>query len=246
MMGSMAWHLDELRICDGGDIASDSMETAQDALAKAVEKIISAGSIPIVLGGGHDLAYGHFKGVYNSCKSKASVSQKIGIVNFDAHFDLRPVIKNGNSGTPFYQIAQLCQEQNSKFDYLALGIQKAANTKGLFDKANELKVNYVLSEQINFHNKKELEYRLNEFIAAMDHIYLSIDLDGFSSAFAPGVSAPSPLGFAPDIIWFLMSIIAKSKKLVSVEIVELNPMYDIDNSTSRLAARLIHHLLSQL
>ena len=78
-----------------------------------------------------------------------------------------------------------------------------------------------------------------------DLIYLSIDLDGFASAYAPGVSAPSPMGFQPDVALKVINYLVQSQKLVSTDLVELNPKYDLDNATARLAARLIYEVLEE-
>jgi len=80
----------------------------------------------------------------------------------------------------------------------------------------------------------------------IDLVYLSMDLDGFCSSIAPGVSAPSPLGFQPDVALKTIAFLAQSQKLVSVDIVELNPCYDHDNATARLAARLIYQVIEEL
>ena len=73
---------------------------------------------------------------------------------------------------------------------------------------------------------------------------MSIDLDGFSSAYAPGVSAPSPLGFAPHFVYKILSFIFASKKVISCDLAELNPTLDQDNITSNLAAKLVDHISS--
>ena len=68
-------------------------------------------------------------------------------------------------------------------------------------------------------------------------------MDGFSSAFAPGVSAPSPMGFSPQIAFRVFELIAKSKKLIAMDVVELNPRFDQDQATARLAARCVEYVL---
>jgi len=85
--------------------------------------------------------------------------------------------------------------------------------------------------------------QLNTFLKKVDSIYVTIDLDGFSSAYAPGVSAPSPMGFTPDIALECLHAIIKSGKLISLDIAEMNPKYDIDNQTAKLAAALLHTTL---
>ncbi|MBO6533556.1 MAG: arginase family protein, partial [Muricauda sp.] len=87
-------------VCEG-----DDMESAQEKLAEAVSVLLEKKQFPIILGGGHDMAYGHYNGIKNYLDSKKE-RQTIGVVNFDAHFDLRKNTEQNNSGTPFYQIAK--------------------------------------------------------------------------------------------------------------------------------------------
>ena len=70
-------------ICDEGD-----MEAAQNQLTEAVNLLLERKQFPIVLGGGHDMAYGHYNGIKKYLNAKKE-GQTIGIINFDAHFDLR-------------------------------------------------------------------------------------------------------------------------------------------------------------
>jgi len=78
---------DNVGLYDGGDIHSrdGDLEGAQRALAEAVERVLSFGLFPVVLGGGHDLAFGHYLGISHQLPSE----KRLGIVNFDAHLDLR-------------------------------------------------------------------------------------------------------------------------------------------------------------
>ena len=73
----------------------------------------------------------------------------------------------------------------------------------------------------------------------VDCIYLTIDLDGFSSAYCPGVSAPSPIGFQPKFALELINHIFNSRKVISCDIAEMNPVYDKNQITALLAADLI-------
>ncbi|MBT8321916.1 MAG: arginase family protein, partial [Eudoraea sp.] len=76
-----------------------------------------------------------------------------------------------------------------------------------------------------------------------DRVYLTIDLDGFSSAYAPGVSAASPFGFDTQIALWTLQIIIASGKLISMDLAEMNPVYDQDRKTAKLAAGILHHVL---
>lgn len=223
------------KIADVGDIVcvDEHLEACQTAYAEIITKLIKNNVLPIGLGGGHDIAYATFKGIYNSLENK---NTSVGILNFDAHFDLRPVETQPNSGTPFNQIINECKNGELTVNYFPIGIQPQANTPSLFTIANDENVTFIDHLHCNFETIKE---QLTAFIKNNDHIYITIDMDGFSSAYASGVSAPSPLGFSPNFVIKTLEYLLKSNKVIACDIAELNPKYDIDNQTATLAARLV-------
>ena len=244
-LAKMPNHLpSERELFDVGNVQclDGDLDKAQQSLFEKTILLFEQNTFPILLGGGHDIAYPHYRAIKNQLKKNSS----IGIVNFDAHFDLRNNNNGNNSGTPFYQIAKDSKEQGYAFNYLCLGIRKDANDSVLFQTAKELGVTYI--ENINFAmNEAENIVRvLLDFIRKVDHIYVTIDLDGFSSAYAPGVSAPSPMGFSPEMVLRSLKVIIESKKLMSLDIAEMNPKYDIDHHTAKLAASLIHFVAHNL
>lgn len=233
----------ETSLLDLGNIECDDqqLETTQAFLSRSVTQLLEAGAFPILLGGGHDIAYAHYAGIRDFLNQNLH-QKKIGIINLDAHFDLRDDEQGNTSGTPFFQIAQDCKVLNHDFHYLCLGIQKAANTKTLFETAENLGAVWVENTVYSVQNWAEVELKLLSFIQKVDAVYLTIDLDGFSSAYAPGVSAPSPMGFAPDVVLKTLEVIMQSKKVISIDLAEMNPVYDQDHATARLAARLVHFI----
>lgn len=242
--GKMPNHLgSNVLLHDVGSITSSNgdMESAQEQLAEAVATLLERKQFPIVLGGGHDMAYGHYNGIKKYLDAKKE-GQTIGIINFDAHFDLRKNTEQSNSGTPFYQIVQDCQKEGIDFNYLCLGIRKDANDRHLFETAKDLNVIHVMCETFQPAFLQEITTFINAFTKNVDQVYVTIDLDGFSSAFAPGVSAPSPMGFTPHMVLECLKTIITSGKLISLDIAEMNPKYDIDGQTAKLAASLVHHV----
>ncbi|HEX7757721.1 MAG TPA: formimidoylglutamase [Niabella sp.] len=239
-------HTSAVKIYDAGDIhcPGRNLEEAQNILAQAVSCIITAGGFPVVLGGGHDVVYGHFTGLLSSVDKQ----QKIGLINFDAHFDLRePGNEGGNSGTGFYQIAMDVKTRGNAFHYLPIGIQRISNTKKLFETAEALGVTFIDSLLISAGNLQYLLPRLQQFLDLVDLVYLSVDLDVFSAAQAPGVSATAFNGIEPGHCFFtLLRMICQSGKLRSLDIAELNPAYDIDNRTAKLAADILFTVLLEL
>lgn len=241
ILAKKAYHLpDPVTILDMGDIIiqNNDMESAHEMLSNAITGILREKAFPVILGGGHDLAFAHGKSLFQFVKEKG---EKLGIINLDAHFDLRPLIDGkGHSGSPFFQLAE---RYHNDFQYMCLGIQKASNPKSLFETAKKNHVVWVEAENFSLYNWDQISLILDEFCSRVNKIYLSIDLDGFSSAFAPGVSAPSPMGFSPEIALKVLDWVASSGKLLSVDIVELNPQFDQDKATARLAAECIEFLL---
>lgn len=234
----------ETKLLDVGAVEcfDNDMENTQQTLSKTITELLQNNIFPVVLGGGHDIAYGH----YNGIKNYLGVTKTIGILNFDAHFDLRSNTNGNNSGTPFYQIAEDCKTYDTNFQYLCLGIREDANDSQLFKTAKELGVQYIKNEKFNLQNSKNIQEKISEFIHKVDYIYTTIDLDGFSSAYAAGVSAPSPMGFSPDIVLACLRTIIRSGKLISLDIAEMNPKYDQDKQTAKLAASLVHYIIHNL
>ncbi len=240
-LGKMPNHISSLqKLIDAGDICYESgkLENIQDLLSEQVAELLSKKAFPILIGGGHDIAYGHYNGIKRYLLSQ-NQRPSIGIINFDAHFDLRSDDDGPNSGTPFFQIAN----ENEPFHYLCLGIRKDANDQILFQTASKLNVTYVLQNTFRIQFVKEINTWIRAFMEKVDHVYVTIDLDGFSSAYAPGVSASSPLGFSPDVVLESLETITASGKLISMDIAEMNPKYDVDGLTAKLGASLIHHII---
>jgi len=240
-LGKIAWHHKEINVLDFGDaICNDGdMEATQNQLAEVVEFCLRQNIFPLVLGGGHDIAYGHFKGIHSAIGNQ---TDRIGIINFDAHFDLRPVVQQGNSGTPFNQI--LNEYDFQQIDYMAIGIQQQANTKSLFDIAEQFGVQYIFSQDCHLAKAKKVKEKLGLMLEKCDALYITIDMDGFSSAYVLGVSAPSPLGFEPYFVMEILSFLFASEKVVSCDWAELNPRFDQDNASAKLVARLVDHTCS--
>jgi formiminoglutamase len=244
-LGKLSNHLtEETRLIDFGNLEcqNQNLEDLQLELSTAVNFFLNNNTIPIIIGGSHDLAYGHYNGLTQHLKD----GEKLGIINFDAHFDFRPNTEGNTSGTPFYQIALEHEAKNESIKYMALGIRKDANTKNLFDFAESRQANYLLRKHFSMNYLEHVQLRLIQFLEDVDYLYTTIDLDGFSSAFAPGVSAASPMGFSPDVVIESLKLIIESGKLLGLDVVELNPNYDIDDQTAKLAASLVHYVIHKL
>ena len=228
-------------LADAGDILcpGGELEKAQLALSETVQAVLTAGYMPLLLGGGHEIAYGHARGIRQFAKG-----QRTGFINFDAHFDIRiPGAEGASSGTGFWQLAQDCKRSGEPFNYLALGIQKNGNTRQLFNIAGEEGAMYVSADAFHLNDKDTLFAAIQHFLGQVDKVYLTTCLDVFAAPFAPGVSAAAYNGILPGGL-FLQCYreMLQSGKVAGADIAELNPSLDIGNRTAKLAADLVFEI----
>ncbi|MGN6441234.1 MAG: formimidoylglutamase [Arthrobacter sp.] len=237
-LGPLAFHLDRT-VIDVGDVvvSGEDLEAGQDRLGRAVAALLDGGHQTVVLGGGHETAYASYLGV--AASTAVQSGRRLGVLNLDAHFDLRdePI---PSSGTPFLQMARAEADAGREFRYAVVGISEPNNTQVLFDTAQKLGVQYLLDEDCDADRVRDF---VGSFLAGIDVLYLTIDLDVLPAAVAPGVSAPAAYGVPLHVISAECRQGAQSGKLLHLDVAELNPAFDIDGRTARTAARLVDTLL---
>lgn len=232
----------DFQLFDAGNIVciDGDLESSQKALGEVVAILLQNGITPIVLGGGHELAWGHYQGIPLVFPDK-----NLGIINFDTHFDMRPLLpdQKGSSGTPFLQIAEAHKAAQRRFDYNCIGIQHAGNIRPLLETAKNYNTQIIWADELHQGQFEKSVDFIDRIIDQNEIIYLSLCLDVFAHAFAPGVSAIQPLGLHPWHIIPLIRQLAASGKVISYDIAEMSPRYDIDHTTSKLAANLIYEFI---
>lgn len=243
-IGSLCWHGDKHGFLDAGNIlpSDNDLETAHLELGKSVHHILESKNHPFVIGGGHETAYGHYLGIasfLNQHKPKA----KLGILNIDAHFDLRPHHGKAHSGSPFLQAHEYASQIDLDLQYFVYGINQDNNTKSLFNKAKELGTKHILNTDI-FNNERQKLIEVEKFIENRDFIYLTICLDVLQASIAPGVSAPAWNGLQLNHALNVIQLLKNSSKLISADICELNPSFDANNQTAKTAGSLFSAIIS--
>jgi formiminoglutamase len=250
-LSNLAWHggADDA-LYDAGDVTcrEDGLECAQAAYAQRAASLLRAGHRVIGLGGGHEIAWASYQGIAAACAGEPRL-QRLGVINFDAHFDLRQPEQpgRGSSGTPFLQIADARAAAGVDFRYLCLGPSETANTPALFAQAARLGVEYVVDVDIG---AASVETMLRDFVASCDGIYLTFCLDVLPPAVAPGVGAPSGLGVPLHRALALLRLVrsecaraAGGDKLVLADVAEFSPCHDApDARTARTAARIVYEI----
>lgn len=223
------------RTVDLGDVQhTGSLSDRQQRLGEVVEEVLSRGAVPVVLGGGHETAFGHFLGY-------ALGDRKVAILNIDAHADVRPLTEEGgHSGSPFRQALE--HKSGSCIRYSVAGLQPGRNSASHIDYVRDHGGNVYWASDVK---KMSTVDRLFVVDSSNDTgMMLSVDLDAVDSAFAPGVSAPSVDGLSPGYLISVLRYAGTLAHVTSIDVVELNPTFDVDRRTARLAAQLVWSYMS--
>ena len=222
-----------LKVYDYRNLEKKSVEEAQKEYSEKISDVLKKGIFPIGLGGGHDIAYGSYLGI-----RKAHPDKKIGIINFDAHLDMRPYDKGRTSGTSFKEI----MDNDKNAQYAIVGFQKIGNTERLIKTAEAFNV-LILEEECS---EGSIIKSLEEFVKKVDIVYVTFCMDVFDASTAPGVSAPVVMGLDPKKGKRLLRFLMETEKVVCVDFAEVNPVYDIDNMTAKLAGCLIYEVMGHI
>jgi formiminoglutamase len=218
---------------DLGDLMTSSdLETDQQRLGAAVADVLAAGAFPIVLGGGHETAFGHFLGYVEA-------GLAVTLLNWDAHADVRePTQGRGHSGSPFRQA--LLHPSRLARGYVVAGLlpQSVAHAHTQFVRSHQGET--VWRADLDPARVRTIYQKLRKPVLA------SFDIDAVDQAFAPGVSAPAAGGMTPDL-WLEAAYQAgRSPAVASFDLVETNPSFDRDHQTARLAALTVWSVLRGL
>ncbi|MCB0394918.1 MAG: formimidoylglutamase [Bdellovibrionales bacterium] len=190
----------------------------------------------ISLGGGHDYGYVDGCGFLDALSDKNPI-----VINIDAHLDVRDLEFGPNSGTSFYRI----RNEFPKAQIFQIGMQDQCNSLHHFRWCEENQILVLRwNDLVNSTSKLSamLEF-LGEELLKKRPAFLSIDMDAFSSAYAPGCSQVFPTGFAPDEILQFVEILCYRFDVRHLGLYEVSPPFDLDGRTSKLAALLAHKFL---
>ena len=209
-------------------------------VAGAVATSVQAGRFPLVLGGDHSLSIGSVRG--------AARSKKIGVIWVDAHadFNTAETTPSGNihgmslailAGQGDKSLVQLWDEPFPVIDPHKIAIIGArdldAGEKVNLQNAGAM----VMSmEQVDrFGMVAVVEKAIEHVSRDVDGIFLSLDLDALDPRHAPGVGTPVPAGLTQREAHLACELIAETGKLIGMDLVEVNPILDIQNQTASLA-----------
>lgn len=214
---------------DAGNIDCEGdLEEIHGRLKEVIAVICGAGLIPLVLGGGHDITYAAASGVHARYGT-------LGMINFDAHLDVRPPIPQRNSGTSFRMLIE--EEKLNPECFVEFGIQPFANAQSHVEWLRRRGGTIQTLDRIRSVGFADaLESGMQTALSGGRPLYGTLDIDGVRAADAPGVSATMPDGFAAADLLAAARALGENPNCVALDIVEVNPLFDIDNRTAKLAA----------
>ena len=210
-------------------VCTDNVEDDQERLGDHIAKVFGKFSIPVIIAGGHETSFGHFLGYAKAGKSAT-------ILNIDAHADVRP-LKDGqaHSGSPFFQALEhssgLCKS------YTVFGLNPASVAKEHIDYVNK-------NGNADFEENLSLK-PVQKFLKknSGNNILATMDMDVVRQADAPGVSAPNSSGISKKLWLEIAFELGKTPAVTSFDLCEVNPEYDRDQQTVKLAALTIWYFL---
>lgn len=223
-------------------------------LSDLVERALDRDRVPIVLGGDHSIAIGTIAGVVRFHKKR---QKKIGLIWFDAHGDA-----NTSETSPTGNIHGMPLAVT-----LGLGPPDLVGMAGEVPMIDSVRAAIVglrdvdESEKANVHAtgigaftmrdldargmRDVMELAIRRATNGTAGIHVSFDLDAMDPDWAPGVGTPVPGGFTYREAHLAMEMLADTGKVVSVEMVEVNPILDRENVTARLGVELIASVLGK-
>lgn len=240
-----------LERCEMGDPRAKYLASIAEACELLRQEVLSTmgeGRLPLVLGGDHSIALGTLAGVAAFYRQRDA---SIGLIWVDAHTDMNTpeTSPTGNvHGMPLSHILgkgapALCelggfspkvQPQNVAL----IGIRDVDPSERRIVAESGVTV-FTMKEIDQFGMNVVAQKALEVAMKGTAGFHLSFDLDGIDPMVAPGVATPVVGGLTYRESHLLMELVADSRRLVSMEVVEHNPVLDSKNVTAEVGVGMI-------
>lgn len=234
--------LQDLKAADLGDVVMHVTDIAQchKNIEEALYGITSKlnGTLPMVIGGDHSITFPILKGI------KRATKKRIGLIQFDAHLDVRDTEYGGPSnGTP---IRSLIETQSILGeDIVTIGLRSFANSKIYRQYAEDKGMTLFTSKQVREQGIEEvLKWAMEYLNDKCDVVYVTFDIDVMDQSNVPGVPAIGPDGLSPREVFYSATTLGKWDKIIGMDMVCIDPTKDLRDVTSRIGLHLFLHFAS--
>jgi arginase len=206
-------------------------------LANLVEKVVRDGGFPIVLGGDHSIAIGTLAGM------RRALGREPGLIWIDAHGDINTPLTSPSGNVHGMPVSIALEERSIAPERTVLiGLRDV--DAGERERIRDLGVKAFSMSTIDRHGMvRVIEEALS--IAGDGPLHVSFDMDGIDPAEAPGVGTPARGGLTYREAHLAMELVADSGRLRSIEVTEINPIFDQGNRTAELAVELVASALGK-
>ncbi|WP_299350869.1 agmatinase [uncultured Shimia sp.] len=228
-----------VRMVDIGDadIVHTQTETSHANIALAVRKILSAGALPVVIGGDHSINIPCIEAFEDDCTANGPVH----VVQIDAHLDFvdeRHGVTRGH-GNPMRRAI----EKTYVSGMTQLGIRNVSSTaKEGYEDARARGSDILSVRNVRKLGTEGVLARIPEGA----RYYVTIDIDAFCPSIAPGTGTPSHGGFLYYDVLEILQGLAQRGDVVGIDLVEVAPAYDPSESTQILAAQLLLNFIGYI
>ncbi len=225
-----------------------------EKIVPAVKNILANNELPIILGGDHCIALPTFSAIQSHFHAK---NEEVGLIWFDAHADMNTPESSPSGNLHGMPLAHL----------LGYGLPELVNLEGFAPKINPKYIAHIGARDLDLGEKKLIRelgincwtmHEIDRFgmnyciekaievaMQAPNGFAVTFDVDALDPTDAPGSGTLVRGGFSYREAHLALERIAETDKMVSFEIVEVNPMLDRDNRTSELAVELILSVLGK-
>ncbi|MFA6213869.1 MAG: agmatinase [Candidatus Micrarchaeia archaeon] len=202
------------------EVSHASPEKNCGYVREAVGEVLSAGKVPVLLGGEHSVSVGAFDAV-----AEKFGKEKVSVLHIDAHADMRDEYE----GTRFNHacVMRRCRE---KLHAVSVGIRSYSE-----EEAQEIK-----KQKCSIYG---VEFDADGVVGKLKpDIYVTIDLDGFDPSECPAVGTPEPGGLRWGAVLSLLKKVCEKRRVIGFDVVELAPIPG-QHASDFLAARLVYKLI---
>jgi arginase len=226
---------------------ADEIIMVSERTARAAETAIKNDRKVITLGGDHSITLGGFSGVAAATRDQ---SKSLGMIYFDAHGDMNTAETTLTGNIHGMHLASLMGFGDQKLvdvhgagaklqttDLLHIGGSDWDQSELQLVKSQDLEA-FTLFDLLTKGMGALIE-KIDNLAKRVDCIYISLDLDCIDQIYAPGAGMPNPKGLSYREIATLAEYIGKACNVVAVDVVEYNPLQDVDNKTAELGIELI-------
>jgi len=244
------WHMDAgidpfetLVIVDHGDaeVVPGDGHASHRALRAALEHVLDARAVPVVLGGDHSIAYPDISAV-----AERFEASDLAVVQFDTHADTATEnwgVERGH-GTPFRHLVDDGVIPGDRI--VQIGLRGYWPFPDEFEWARRAGVRWHRMEEVTDRGIDAVIGDVLDEIADSPALYLSVDIDVLDPAFAPGTGTPEPGGMTTRELLRAVRRLATEKDLAGMELVEVSPPYDHSGITAMAGHRVILEALTGL